>query len=129
VAMSLKSRVWGVDRVVAQVGAEISKGRRWASMESRTRGRPSMEIRSGMGESIARSCGWPRRFQMAAPCHMCTARLARRDWGQGACTGKGVGGRARGREWRGRGGENDGAKDVGEDGGATARASLASRRR
>lgn len=73
----LRAENGGVDRVVAQVGAEISKGRHWASMESRMRGRPSMErrtwgrpsmeSRSGVGESIARSCGWARRFRMAAP--------------------------------------------------------------
>jgi hypothetical protein len=98
--------------VVAQVGAEISKGRRWASMESRTRGRPSMESRSGVGESIARSCGWPRRFRMAAPTFHGEQRggVDRDDapsgggrlphvYGRGWHGGIGDGVRARGKGW------------------------------
>jgi hypothetical protein len=59
------------------------------------------------------------RHRVAAPCHMCTGEAGTEGLGTGCVHGERGGRQGAGARMEGRGGENDGAKDVGEDGGAS----------
>jgi hypothetical protein len=92
----------GVDRAVVRVAMEISDG--GADLPWRAEG----------GEWIAMT-----RHRVAAACHMCTGEAGTEGLGTGCVHGERGGRQGVKARIEGRGGENDDAKDVGEDGGAS----------